>query len=76
MSHDGDEVVVIDKDPKAFSRLLETFKGRTIAGVGFDRTVECVASGETNHGETGVSWRINKGIAGQFRTISPRGVRT
>ncbi len=39
MSHDGDAVVVIDKDPKAFLRLGEGFKGRTIAGVGFDRDV-------------------------------------
>ncbi len=39
MSHDGDEVVVVDKDPKAFLRLGEGFKGRTIAGVGFDRDV-------------------------------------
>jgi trk system potassium uptake protein TrkA len=39
MSHDGDEVVVVDKDPKAFLRLGERFKGQTIAGIGFDRDV-------------------------------------
>jgi trk system potassium uptake protein TrkA len=30
-------VAVIDQDPTAFRRLGENFKGRTIAGIGFDR---------------------------------------
>lgn len=35
----GSEVVVIDRKPSAFRRLGETFSGRTISGVGFDRDV-------------------------------------
>ncbi|HOG45259.1 MAG TPA: TrkA family potassium uptake protein [Anaerolineae bacterium] len=35
----GHDVAVIDRDPEAFLRLSPTFKGETIEGVGFDRTV-------------------------------------
>jgi trk system potassium uptake protein TrkA len=35
----GDEVVVIDKDPGAFERLGEDFRGQVLEGVGFDRDV-------------------------------------
>ena len=35
----GSEVVVIDRKPSAFRRLGETFSGRMISGVGFDRDV-------------------------------------
>jgi len=35
----GHEVVVIDRDPAAFARLGERFRGRTITGQGFDRAV-------------------------------------
>lgn len=36
---EGHEVAVIDKDPTAFKRLGEAFKGQAIEGVGFDRDV-------------------------------------
>jgi len=35
----GAVVAVIDKDPKAFERLGEEFKGQTVEGIGFDRDV-------------------------------------
>ena len=35
----GHDVVVIDRKPAAFRRLGESFGGRTITGVGFDRDV-------------------------------------
>ena len=34
---DGHDVVVVDKDPKAFRRLPEGFRGRTVHGIVFDR---------------------------------------
>jgi trk system potassium uptake protein TrkA len=33
----GHSVAVIDQDPRAFNRLPQSFTGRTIVGVGFDR---------------------------------------
>ncbi len=43
LAHDlslrGHTITVIDRDPSAFERLGPSFKGRTIAGVGFDRDV-------------------------------------
>src|SRR5512139_981659 len=39
MADEGHEVVVIDRDPAALARLGPAFKGRTVRGVGFDRTV-------------------------------------
>jgi len=35
----GHEVTVIDEDPNNFERLGPAFKGRTLAGVGFDRDI-------------------------------------
>jgi trk system potassium uptake protein TrkA len=36
----GDTVAVVDKDPRAFERLLgERFPGQTVQGIGFDRDV-------------------------------------
>lgn len=35
----GHMVTVVDRDPAAFERLGPMFKGRTVAGVGFDRDV-------------------------------------
>jgi trk system potassium uptake protein TrkA len=35
----GDQVAVVDKDPKAFERLGEDFAGQTVEGIGFDRDV-------------------------------------
>ena len=36
LSHEGHDVVVIDKNPQAFNRLGRTFNGVTLAGNGFD----------------------------------------
>jgi trk system potassium uptake protein TrkA len=36
---DGHDITVVDKDPKAFYRLGEGFKGETVTGIGFDRDV-------------------------------------
>lgn len=44
---DGHDVVVIDRKTSAFRRLGETFTGRTITGVGFDRDV-LVSAGITS----------------------------
>lgn len=35
----GHSVTVVDKNPSAFERLGPSFKGQTVVGVGFDRTV-------------------------------------
>lgn len=35
----GHDVVVIDRDPGAFTRLGTDFRGRTVTGLGFDREV-------------------------------------
>lgn len=37
LSTEGHDVVIIDKDPKAFKRLGSAFNGITLTGVGFDR---------------------------------------
>ena len=39
LAHEGHNVVVIDKNPKSFSRLGADFNGLTIAGIGFDPDV-------------------------------------
>jgi trk system potassium uptake protein TrkA len=39
MSAEGHDVVIVDKDPRAFKRLPPAFRGRTVAGIGFDRDV-------------------------------------
>ena len=39
LQQDGHDVAVVDKDPQAFYRLGEGFKGKTVTGVGFDRDV-------------------------------------
>ena len=36
LSHEGHNVVVIDKDPKAFQRLEMSFNGATLTGMAFD----------------------------------------
>ena len=35
----GHNVTIVDKDPLAFEKLGESFKGQTVTGVGFDREV-------------------------------------
>lgn len=36
LSETGREVTVVDKDPTAFERLGDAFRGRTVVGIGFD----------------------------------------
>jgi trk system potassium uptake protein TrkA len=35
----GQKITVIDKDPEAFARLGENFKGKTVTGIGFDQDI-------------------------------------
>lgn len=39
LSLDGHEVIVVDRDPRAFYRLDAGFKGKTVEGIGFDRDI-------------------------------------
>ncbi len=39
MARDGEDVVVIDKNPQAFYRLGTGFRGKTLQGIGFDRDI-------------------------------------
>ena len=39
LSHEGHNVVVIDKDPKAFQRLEMSFNGMTLTGMAFDEAL-------------------------------------
>lgn len=39
LSEAGHDVAIIDRDANAFRRLGDSFKGRTITGIGFDRDV-------------------------------------
>lgn len=39
LSYDGHDVVIIDRDARAFARLGRTFNGVTIEGIGFDEEV-------------------------------------
>lgn len=39
LSEAGHDVAIIDRDSNAFRRLGDSFKGRTITGIGFDRDV-------------------------------------
>lgn len=43
LADDGHQVTVIDYDATALARLGEQFKGRTVQGVGFDRSVLIMA---------------------------------
>ena len=39
LSESGHDVVVIDRNANAFRRLGDNFKGRTLKGIGFDRSL-------------------------------------
>lgn len=62
LSGDGHDVVVIDRKTEAFRRLGEGFAGRTVTGIGFDRTVlsnagidpECAVMAVTNGDNTNI----------------------
>lgn len=51
----GHSVTVVDKDPLAFDRLGDKFKGQTIAGIGFDREVLLKAGIERADGVAAVT---------------------
>lgn len=51
----GHSVTVVDKDPLAFDRLGDKFKGRTILGIGFDREVLLKAGIERADGVAAVT---------------------
>lgn len=59
---EGHEVTIIDKNPKAFRRLNVAFRGRTIAGVGFDRSVLVDAGIESADGFASVTNGDNSNI--------------
>lgn len=59
---EGHEVSIIDKDPKSFGRLGSAFKGKTIAGVGFDRDVLIKAGIESADGFASVTNGDNSNI--------------
>jgi trk system potassium uptake protein TrkA len=51
----GHTVTVVDRDPSAFEHLRPGFKGRTIAGIGFDRDVLVQAGVERADGLAAVT---------------------
>ena len=56
------DVAVIDRDPGAFRRLPETFRGRRVSGVGFDRDTLVEAGIEKAHAFAAVSNGDNSNI--------------
>ena len=59
---EGHEVAIIDKNPAAFSRLSRAFKGKTVAGIGFDRDVLIEAGIEHADGFASVTNGDNSNI--------------
>lgn len=59
---EGHDVAIIDKNPRAFHRLNPAFKGRTVAGVGFDRQVLIEAGIESADGFASVTNGDNSNI--------------
>jgi trk system potassium uptake protein TrkA len=53
----GHSVTVVDKDPNAFEKLGDHFKGQTILGIGFDREVLLKAGIERADGVAAVTAR-------------------
>ncbi|GAB2672609.1 TrkA family potassium uptake protein [Gordonia jinhuaensis] len=62
MNNAGHEVSVVDKDPSAFRRLGDSFTGRRVKGVGFDREVLRAAGIETADAFAAVSSGDNSNI--------------
>lgn len=58
----GHSVAIIDVDQDAFRRLGANFRGSTVKGVGFDRSVLVEAGIETAHGFAAVSSGDNSNI--------------
>jgi trk system potassium uptake protein TrkA len=59
---EGNEVAIIDKDPKAFRRLNPSFQGKTVTGIGFDRDVLISAGIEQADGFASVTNGDNSNI--------------
>ena len=51
----GHSVVIVDKDPLAFEKLGDKFKGQTVTGIGFDREVLQKAGIERSDGLAAVT---------------------
>ena len=62
LSRQGHEVIVIDHDANALSKLGTDFKGRVIRGVGFDKKVLIEAGVETAEGFVSASSSDNANI--------------
>ena len=58
----GQQVAVIDMDPKAFRRLGSDFEGKTVTGVGFDRAVLTAAGIKQAYAFAAVSSGDNSNI--------------
>ena len=58
----GQQVAVIDVDPKAFRRLGSDFEGKTVTGVGFDRAVLTAAGIKQAYAFAAVSSGDNSNI--------------
>jgi trk system potassium uptake protein TrkA len=59
---DGQDVTVVDVDPRTFERLGSGFKGKTVAGSGFDRDVLARAGAERADAVAAVTARDNLNI--------------
>jgi trk system potassium uptake protein TrkA len=59
---DGQDVTVVDVDPRTFDRLGPSFKGRTVAGSGLDRDVLARAGAEQADALAAVTAKDNRNI--------------
>lgn len=59
---DGQDVTVVDVDPRTFDRLGASFRGRTVAGSGLDREVLARAGAEQADALAAVTAKDNRNI--------------
>lgn len=59
---DGQDVTVVDVDPRTFDRLGPSFKGRTVAGSGLDREVLARAGADQADALAAVTAKDNRNI--------------
>jgi trk system potassium uptake protein TrkA len=59
---DGQDVTVVDVDPRTFDRLGPSFKGKTVAGSGLDREVLARAGAEQADALAAVTAKDNRNI--------------
>ena len=62
LARQGHEVIVIDHDANALSKLGTDFKGRVVRGIGFDRNILIEAGVETTEGFVAASSSDNANI--------------